>query len=126
MRVTSARRPHGVGRATMSTARVPSQVIARPSVVRRWYGGFGAQMRTGGRLAGKHSCANGRTARRHLRPVLRTGVFAFLSTRPQLCGEGARAHLTRRCVPLAAGMFGCAPMNSTNDYTRDGDPHVCT
>jgi len=24
----------------------------------------------------------------------------------------------------SAGMFGCAPVNSTNDYTRDGDPHV--
>jgi hypothetical protein len=24
----------------------------------------------------------------------------------------------------SAGMFGCAPVNSTNDYFRDGDPHV--
>ena len=23
-----------------------------------------------------------------------------------------------------AGMFGCSPTNSTNDYFRDGDPHV--
>ena len=26
----------------------------------------------------------------------------------------------------SAGMFGCAPVNSTNDYFRDGDPHVRT
>ena len=72
----------------MSTARAPSQVIACPPEVPHWDEAFGAQIRTGGRLARKHSCADGRAARWHLRPVLRTGVFAFLSTRPPLCGEG--------------------------------------